>query len=200
MYRLIACVLSGMLLALAAPVLAGTSTWQGASLPNLPVGGTRSWIDVNNWVGGVVPPAGDTDDFGLTGDGDVTLDGNQSVGGITLQPWVGYNFSPGSVNPSSSLQGPPSPATLTVGDNIRSTSTTDYFIGPSPTAPAPWAVQVGCAADHGRSGCAQRTKHRVPEFKPQRFLVDVIRPRRRSYHDQQGRQSAKRLALGYERQ
>ena len=131
MNRLVACVLSGVLLALAAPVLAGTSTWQGASLPNLPVGGTRSWIDVNNWVGGVVPPAGDIDVFGLTGDGGVTLDGNQSAGGMTLQPWVGYNFSPGSVNPASSLQlGTPSPATLTVDDNIRSTSTTDYFIGP----------------------------------------------------------------------
>ena len=141
MYRRASCLLLGVLLAVAAPALAGT--WQGADLPNSPVGGTRSWIDVNNWVGGVVPPAGDTDVFGLTGNGNVTLDGNQSVGGMTLQPWVGYNFSPGSVNPASSLQGDPSPVTLTVGDNIRSTSTTDYFIGPWPTAPAPWAVQVG---------------------------------------------------------
>ena len=102
MFRLLACVLSGVLLALAAPALAGTSTWQGASY-NLPVGGTRSWIDVNNWVGGVVPPGGDTDDFGLTGDGNVTLGGNQSAASMTLEPWVGYNFSPGLVNPASSL-------------------------------------------------------------------------------------------------
>ncbi|MGD0654565.1 MAG: autotransporter-associated beta strand repeat-containing protein [Thermoguttaceae bacterium] len=148
MYRLVACMLSGVLLALAAPALAGTSTWQGASLPNLPVGGTRSWIDVNNWVGGVVPPAGDTDDFGLTGDGNVTLDADQTAASMTLEPWVGYNFSPGSANPANNLTllnaaGPTT--TLTVGDNIRSTFTTDYFIGPPvpPPAPAPWAVQVG---------------------------------------------------------
>ena len=78
MYRLVVCALLGALLALATPALAGTSTWQGANLPNLPAGGTRSWIDVNNWVGGVVPPAGDTDDFGLTGDGNVTLDADQT--------------------------------------------------------------------------------------------------------------------------
>jgi hypothetical protein len=132
--------LSGVLLALAAPALAGTSTWQGASLPNLPVGGTRSWIDVNNWVGGVVPPAGDTDDFGLTGDGNVTLDADQTAASMTLEPWVGYNFSPGSANPANNLTllnaaGPTT--TLTVGDNIRSTFTTDYFIGPPVPPPAP---------------------------------------------------------------
>ncbi len=168
MYRLVACLLLGVLLVLAAPALAGT--WQGASLPSLPVGGTRSWIDVNNWVGGVVPPAGDTDDFGLTGDGNVTLDGNQAAAGMTLEPWVGYNFSPGSVNPASTLTlsnaAGPTTATLTVGDNIRSTSWTDYFIGlpvPPPNPPA-WAVQVGCRRLQPTC-CSPGPEHRVQAFK-----------------------------------
>ncbi len=140
MNRFLTCVLSLALLALAiAPAFAGT--WQGGS------SGNGSWMSPANWVGGVVPPAGDTDDFGLTGDENVTLDGNQSAAGMTLEPWVGYNFLPGN-NPANSLQLnslqlPPSPVTLTVGDNIRSTSWTDYYIGPQLTAPAPRTVQLG---------------------------------------------------------
>jgi len=145
MNRLVTCLLLGVLWALAAPARA--ATWLGV---NFPAGGTRSWNIGANWDLGAVPPDTDIDNFGLTGDGGVTLDGpavggKQTAAGMTLEPWVGYIFSPGTVNPASSLQlsSPAGPATLLVGDNIRATSWTDYFIGPQPTAPAPWAVQVG---------------------------------------------------------
>ncbi len=161
MYRLPSMLIVGCVVSSRCPCL-GRQHLARASLPSLPVGGTRSWIDVNNWVGGVVPPAGDTDDFGLTGDGNVTLDGNQAAAGMTLEPWVGYNFSPGSVNPASSLTlsnaAGPTTATLTVGDNIRSTSWTDYFIGPPVPPPDPRTMgrPARGAADHGRLACSPR--------------------------------------------
>jgi len=113
---------------------AKADAWIGAG--QHPLSQVRDWTAPQNWLHGAVPPEGDVNVFGISGDGIVQLTANQAAGGLTFGDFAATKIVAGTapVPPRLALRldaAGHAPVVRT-GESLRDTYGVDYFVaGPT---------------------------------------------------------------------